>query len=471
MTEAHGTALAAVLLAAAAGCASPPASPTPRHLVLISLDTTRADHMGFYGNPRVATPHLDRLAAESIVLDDLMTVAPTTLASHASLFTGTYPQTHGVPRNGFLLDESNLTLAEMLAAQGFSTAGFAASFALSGRFRIDQGFAHYDERFEREAGAAGRMQNERSAASVTDAVIGYLDRNPVPERLFLFVHYFDAHSPYAAPAPYETMYDPRGREGLPGWFEVAQDCWHRGGGKTPDGERLAAQYAAEISYLDEHVGRLLDDLRRRGILDDALVVVTSDHGESLWDRPECFDHGWLTYQQTMHAIGVLRLPGAAGAGRRIPTLAANIDLLPTMLELLELPASPDVEGAPIDLSGAAAQGVPTRFGQATKPWEVETDPLWPNRTKARCVREGRYKLIQVPYAGVEELYDLAADPGERTNLLAAPGAEHAALATALRETLEAWAAAARPHPVAFDEHHREETLERLRALGYIEGAE
>ena len=236
------------------------------------------------GNTWIRTPCLDALAAESIVFTDYMTVVPTTLASHTTLFTGKYPHNHGTARNGFMVNLENDTLAEILRRAGMKTAGFAGSFALDSRFGLAQGFGHYDEEFSVLVGDRGADQNQRLAPSVTEDVIRYLDDNGVPERLFLFAHYFDPHRPYRAPAPFDTLYDPLGRRDL-----QPIPLLKSGSAFLPDearreAHRHALQYAAEISYTDEHIGNLLDDLRRRGILDDALVVVTSDHGESLWEH-------------------------------------------------------------------------------------------------------------------------------------------------------------------------------------------
>jgi arylsulfatase A-like enzyme len=469
-----GLVLAVTLpLAGLASCAGggSDAVGSPRHVVLISLDTTRADQLGLYGNPTVKTPHLDRLAAESIVLDDFMTVVPTTLSAHVSLFTGQYPHTHGTPRNGFLVNEQNVMLPEILAERGFVTAGFAGSFALEGRFNFAQGFEHYDEAFERFAGQDGRLQNERSAESVTRAVVDYLDRSGIPENLFLFVHYFDPHAPYEAPPPYDTMYDPSGRAELPDWTTVRHEGLVKPGSQDEVADRLARQYAAEISYMDHHLGTLLDELRERGVLDDALLFVTSDHGENFWEHGAVFDHGWSTYQTTMRGVGIIRLPRTALAGTRIGGVAANIDIMPTVLEYLSIPLPEGIDGEPIDLTRAAAEPLDrVRFGQAAKPWqEVETDPRWTNMMKARCVRSGKYKLVQVPYAGREELYDLEADPAEQIDLLARADPATEAAARGLRDQLEVWAASARPLPSRFDPSQREETIERLRALGYLEG--
>ena len=454
------------------GPRTPSAIEGARHVVLISFDTTRPDHFGLYGNDEVRTPNLNRLAAESIVLDDLMTVVPTTLASHVSLLTGKYPHAHGTPRNGFMVHDDNVMLAEILRQQGFVTAGFAGSFALDSRFGFAQGFDHYDQSFERLAGFAGRAQNERTAKAVTNAVTGWLDEVGVPERLFLFVHFFDAHSPYEAPPPFDTLYDPRGRRGLPAWKSIRKGGLVRIDSANRAARRRARQYAGEISYIDRHVGRLLDALRENGVLDEALLIVTSDHGENFWEHAASFDHGWNVYQTTMRAVGILRLPGARHGGRRIDGVAATIDLLPTALEFLGLPLPAGIDGQAIDLDPPSRTALErVRFGQATKPWQrVETDPRWTNINKARCIRQGRHKLIQVPYAHTEELYDLGADPLEQHDLLQDASPENAAVAARLRTRLEAWAATAAPLPSRFEPSQRQETRERLRALGYLQDA-
>jgi len=306
-------AAASLAVVALAGCPDS-ADGRPRHVIVISLDTTRADQLGCYGNTKVKTPNLDRLAAESIVLDDLLSVAPSTLASHTSLFTGKFPHTHGSARNGFVVNDENVTLAELLHEHGFTSAAFVGSFALESRFNLSQGFDRYDEEFDRLRGRDPVMQNERRAASVTDAALSYLDQAGIPRRLFLFAHYFDAHAPYAPPPPYDTLYDPQGGAGLPVLIAETKDCPLASGDAGSLAERAALQYAGEISYMDEHVGRLLDGLRERGVLDRALVVVTSDHGETFWEHPYCFNHGWDTYQATLHVVGMVRLPGALHGG-------------------------------------------------------------------------------------------------------------------------------------------------------------
>jgi arylsulfatase A-like enzyme len=442
----------------------------PRHVIIISMDTTRADQFGFMGNRLVQTPRLDAIAAESIVLTDCMAVAPTTLASHTSLFTGKYPHHHGTPRNGYMVNRDNIMLAEILKEAGFTSAGFAGSFALDRRFDFAQGFDTYDQTFDVLVGDGGADENQRRAEKVTNAVVAYLDAQGVPDRLFLFAHYFDPHSPYAAPAPFHSMYHSKGEPGLSPAIEI-DEHFEADQGHEQIGRRLITQYAAEISYMDFHIGRLFDELRRRGILDEAILLVTSDHGESLMEHPRSFSHGYLVYQATMHSVGVIRLPGGEGGGRRIEEPVSSIDLLPTLLDILGISPPPGIDGEAIPL-GMTDDALPqrTRFGQATRPRKRhETDPRWMNILKARYIRSGRHKFIQTPYLGTEELYDLESDPSEQRNLLQAPSPETLEIAARLRTELTAWAESADPLPTRFEPSQRDETRERLKSLGYLVG--
>jgi len=439
----------------------------PRHVIIISMDTTRADQLGFMGNPFVQTPRLDAIAAESIVLTDCMTVAPTTLASHTSLFTGKYPHHHGTPRNGYMVNRDNVMLAEILKDAGFTTAGFAGSFALDRRFDFAQGFDTYDQTFDVRVGDGDAHENQRRAEKVTNAVIAYLDAQGIPDHLFLFAHYFDPHFPYTAPAPFYGMYAPNRRRGI--GFVVGEH-FKADQQRQQNGRQLISQYAAEISYMDFHIGRLFDELRRLGILDESILLVTSDHGESFLEHRRPFSHGFSVYQTTMHSVGVIRLPGGEGGGRRIEEPVSNIDLLPTLLNILGIPPPPGIDGEAIPL-GVTDDALPQRmrFGQATRPRKrYETDPRWMNILKARYIRSGRYKFIQTPYLGTEELYDLESDPSEQKNLLQDASPETLEIAARLRADLTAWAESADPLLTRFAPSQTDETRERLKSLGYID---
>lgn len=461
-----GVAAVAAVVAGLAWYARQPAERTAaRHVIVISLDTTRADHFGCYGNTWIETPNLDALAAESILFTDYVTAISTTLSSHVSLFTGKYPHTHGVPRNGFIVHDDNVMLAEILKEAGFATVGFLGSFALHSRFNFAQGFDHFDQQFEIFLDGGKIDQNQRRAVAVTDAVIAYLDQHGVPPRLFLFVHYFDPHQPYDPPAPYDAMYgDAPGAIGFKDHPALAY------GDGSEDSRRSLSRYAGEVSYMDHHVGRLLDELRRRGIIDQALLLVTSDHGENLGENPgKAFHHGRTVYQSEMHCVGLLRLPDGAQGGVRLDLPVASIDMLPTMVSYLGLPVPAGVEGDVLEL------GVPTRnelerprFGEASKPMRQESDPRWFNNPKARCVRDGSFKYIRTQYLSKEGLYNLRTDPYEQNNLLESATAEVAARAADLRRKLDAWTVAQSPLPSRFDDRRRDETIARLKALGYLD---
>jgi len=460
----------AALAFAGSSCERPGlAEGEPRHVILISIDTARADAFGFMGSESASTPRLDGLASESVVFTDYMTVVPTTLASHTTLLTGKYPHHHGTPRNGFMVNAENVMLTELLREAGFHTAGFAGSFALDRRFDFAQGFEHYDQEFDILVGDMGANQNQRLAEDVTDAVLGHLDSDRTRNRLFLFVHYFDPHAPYSAPAPFDTTHDPRGREGLLPLFELYRMRDLEPERAALEARRHEMQYASEVSYTDAHLGRLLDGLDERGILDEALVVVTSDHGESLWEHDEEFDHGTTVYQSTMHAVCMFKLPDGGSDARLCDWPVSNIDVMPTILSLLGIPEPEGIDGVAMPLrSGGEGLGERPRFGQATKPWRgVETDLTWHNMQKSRCLRLGSYKFVQTPYAGTEELYDVASDPGETRDLLAGGSDEARRLAGAMRRALTEWAASADPLPTRFENSQRQETIERLRSLGYL----
>jgi arylsulfatase A-like enzyme len=442
-----------------------PANLPVRHVVMVSFDTTRADHFGCYGNSWIRTPRVDALAGESILLTDYMTVASTTLPAHVSLMTGLYPHSHGVPRNGFVLHRDNVMLAEVLRDAGFHTAAFLGSFALDARFNFDQGFEHFDADFDVLVGPGRVDQNQRRAAAVSDAVRAYLDRAGVPEHLFLFVHYFDPHMPYDPPPPYDRLYGPHA-----GGIPIAQHPALASGAWTENARRHLRDYAGEVSYLDHQFGRLLDDLAQRGILEQALLVVTSDHGETMRAEAEHqFDHGWYATQEELRAVGIIRLPHGQPGGMRLDLPVASIDIVPTILGFLGLPAPARRDGTAIDLhtlSGIAASR--TRFGEACKPWHAEQDGIWYNNRKARCVREGPHKYILTPYLSAEELFDLSRDPDERTNLLALRNADARARAAALRRKLEDWTATQRPRSTHFDRQRYLDTVHKLQALGYLE---
>lgn len=454
-----------------------------RNVIMISLDTTRADMWGFYGNEWIQTPNLDALAKESVVLDDFMTVVPTTLASHTSLFTGKYPLHHGVPMNGYIVNEQNLMLAEILRERGFFTAAFIGSFALDSRFHIDQGFDIYEQNLDMPL-SAEREQVQRRGDNVTDAVINTLKAKKASgdlssKPLFLFAHYFDPHHPYDAPQPFGSMYRPRVTD-----TNYAQRADLVCGERHADGYRMPGEhensddYAGEISYLDVEVGRLLEYLRAEGLLDTSLLVITSDHGEQFWEHAPHFNHGRTVYESVARIVGMIRFPDGRYANTRYTPPAANIDILPTVLREFRIAPSDDIDGLPLNLNDPKSADLDRPlFCEATQPSSnITIDPVWPNRPKMKSIRRGKYKYTWTPFLRqdeppfrVEELFDLEADPCEQVNLLDKLDVpEIQQLRNELREELIKWSNGAAPLDSEFDAVTFQETHQKLTDLGYLE---
>jgi arylsulfatase len=466
-------------LTAFGGCSGHEAPSEPRHVLLVSIDTLRADYLGTYGNPVVQTPHIDALAASGAVFERHISSAPTTLLSHTALMTGNWPHTHRVPRNGFVVPEENQMLAEVLSDAGWRTAGFIGGHPLRRSYGFAQGFQHYDEEVSPvERGVRGTRFTRR-AEKVTDSVLAWLDAEPASAdaRLFLFVHYFDVHAPYIAPEPYRDMYRSDRlpiRGTMQNVSKVQRGLRHARVGAFEESAALSALYAGEVTYTDHELGRLFDGLENRGLWDDMLVIVTSDHEESMDEHPEyeSWGHGVEVFDTTVHTPLIIRRPNDFGAGRRYTELVSNIDVMPTVLALVGLPVPRAVEGISFDalLSGAPFSARTETFSEATRQRTqlFEPAPGWTNSRMARAIRVADRKLILHPPTDQRWLYDPSSDPLEQSELLQRDTAERKT-AQELATRLEAWSANARDQPASRDES--DESLEMLRALGYVEGEE
>jgi arylsulfatase len=463
-----------------------------KHVLLISLDTTRADALGCLGGGEGASPRIDALASQAVKFSETTCTAPTTLASHTSIMTGLHPRRHGVPRNGFMVAQENVLLAEVLDRAGFHTAGFLGSYALDRAFDFNQGFEAWDQDFDIEYSPLDADQNQRRAERVTDAVLSHVDEVGDSERLFLFAHYFDAHAPYDPPSPFAERFALPGGPTSSNLRDVArQELAHQArnagdrrvvfsegltreliagssGEPLPGDTALAALYAGEVAYMDAHIGRLLDGLEERGILKDCVVVLTADHGETFWEHADAWHHGAWVYQTNVHVPLLFRLPDGRGAGSTIEAPVSTVDIFPTLLELLELPLPEPVDG--VSLLGAL-DGAPLAeralFTEATQPVnELEAGSPWPNQAKPRAVRRGRWKLVEAPYLELTQLFDLETDPGEQVDLIAAPTPQSRVEAPLLQRELDLWSRDPRPRGVRFNSTQVDEVHERLQALGY-----
>jgi len=425
------TAAAIVTLGAwAAGCTRP-VPPEERSVILITLDTVRADRFGAYGGDRVPTPRFDRLAGEGVTFLGASSQVPLTLPAHSSILTGQYPATHGVRHNGiYRLPEASETLTERLHEAGFETAAFVAAYVLNRGFGTDQGFDVYDDvpvnRFE--GGRDQLFEAERSADEVNERVFAWLDGRAPDDRrrAFLWVHYYDAHDPYDPP-------------------------------ETPGRVLHGEGYDREISYLDHALGDLIDRLDARGLLDRSVLVVVGDHGESLGQHQEK-THGLFVYEPSLRVPFVLRAPGLVPAGSRVDGPVELVDIAPTVLDLLGLPALDGAQGVSLlrRVSGEDDGRGAVAHAESLMP---RLEFGW---SELRAVRDRRFKYVEAP---TPELYDLEVDPGETVNL-APNDPERAGEMAAL---VAAWTgAAAGPGEEASREMSAEE-LARLQSLGYMQG--
>lgn len=418
----------------AAGC-SRPAADLPAgwragaaagyDLLLVTLDTTRADHLGAYGYPAAETPHLDRLARQGVRFTEAITPVPLTLPAHASMLTGLWPQNHGARVNSeFRLGQEGSTLAEKLAAAGYETAAFVSAFVLESRYGVDRGFATYDDAVDPVAGptfAAGTL--ERKAPGTTDAYLAFMGGQPEQGRRFAWIHYFDAHAPYEPPP------------------ELAR----RFAGRLYDGE---------IALIDRELGRVLAALEQSGRLARTLVVVTADHGEGLGDHGEG-THGNFIYDSTMRVPLILYAPAVLGTGVVDGRVVSHVDLLPSLLELLGIGDAEKRDGE--SWVGRAPDPERAVYLETTSPYhEFGWAPLF-------GLRSLRDKAIVAPR---RELYELADDPRELNNLYAAGGAGRGAdLFARLERELAANPSLGAPQKEVSDEERAQ-----LQALGYLGGA-
>jgi arylsulfatase A-like enzyme len=436
--------LAVVLFAGCSGDATP-----PKHLLLLTLDTLRPDHLGIYGSPNATSPVLDALAKRGIRFDDAISQAISTSPSHASILTGLYPQSHGLrvlARQRLAAD--NLSMAEILKERGFTTAAFVSGIPLRSEQGLDQGFDFYEDSFKSE----GR---ERKAGATNEKVKAWLDDQKSLDRLFLWVHYFDPHARYDPPDPFwPTSADPKLRHTLKKISKNRNpDTGNRRFKHPPPGrvDQLKSLYDAEIRYTDHSVGELLEMLEAKGLISDMVIAAVSDHGECLGEYGYFFNH-WDVYRPTAAIPMILVHPyQRKWSGRSVDDPVATIDLLPTLLAWLGIPA-PRVEG--IDLT-------PLIEGKPGPDRSIYTEQI--EFFPAYAVRNGDF--LHVHRVDKEATFNralLRATDGDLDR--SALASDHPAHAS-LKNALDAFRDPARARE-SVDIDLPADVKEKLRALGY-----
>ena len=400
------------------------AQPGDFNVIVLTLDTTRWDRLGAYGDRTASTPNLDRLAAEGVVFEQAIAPVPLTLPAHSTLFTGLLPPRHGVRDNGgYILDPRHRTLASVLKNEGWQTGAFVGAFVLDSKWGLNQGFDTYIDRFDVSKYQSVSLGGvSRRATEVVDNAMPWLDQH-AHERFFAWLHFYDAHTPYDPPEPFRSRFGDR-------------------------------RYAGEIAYVDHEIGRVLRWLDSRGIADRTIVVAIGDHGESLNEHGEA-THGLFIYDATVRVPFIVRTPYESMRNRRVPGMVRTEDVMPTVLDLLGQSA-PGLQGRSL---------VPLMTGQ-TRDLNLEaySESLYARNhfgwSGLKALRAGRFKYIETTRP---ELYDLEEDPAELENLFESnrPIADRMAAALARVGADDDGQVSAGPSAVD------PETRERLAALGYI----
>ncbi|MHC5182710.1 MAG: sulfatase-like hydrolase/transferase, partial [Planctomycetota bacterium] len=394
-----------------------------KHVILISMDTTRADHLSCYGFDKKTTPNIDTFAKDSVLFEQCISPIPLTLPSHSSMLTGTNPVYHGVHNNDqYTLDKANTTLAERFKEKGYATGAVVSTFVLDRQFGMSQGFDTYDDTFRNPL--VGPDEAERRGSETSQVAIEWLEKHQ-DEDFFLFLHYYDPHGAYQPPEPYATQF--------------ANDL-----------------YAGEIAYTDYCIQQVLDKLKALKIYDDALIIIVGDHGEGRGEHDED-SHGYYIYQSCIHVPLLVRFPGGQHENKRIEQTVGLVDLAPTICRWTELDPLSEYIGQ--DLTGYVEKNdIDERL--------LYSESLLP--TKYGCssllsLTGDRWKYIQ---SSEPELYDLKNDPGELDNLIE-PEAKRARL---LQDELKLLIAEqVRETGSRSDQELDDESRKKLESLGYVAG--
>jgi arylsulfatase A-like enzyme len=399
-----------------------------RNVIFVSIDTLRADRLGCYGYDRQTSPNIDRFARENLLFMNTMVPITQTLPSHTSMLTGLHPKTHGVIKNGLILNDDLITLPEILKERGYVTAGIVSGAPLNSDRNFHQGFDHYSD-----------VKKGRKADYLLKRALPWIQKHR-DEKFFLFLHFMDPHSPYKPPPEFRK--------------------WGKDDNSLYDGEVL---------YVDHAMGKIFETLKKYGLYSESLIIVTSDHGESLGEH-SFWGHDRSLYEECLRVPLIIHLPDSLGVEPAVyHHLTSAVDFMPTMIKLLDLDADIYTEG--LDLFGKKAKAREYVMAQRryfegqNEEKQREIDPSehfeYGDKYAVRTM-EKKYLLLT---RDDDELYDLAEDPGELNNLLKADDPRE-------RDTgfypklIESWLADT-PYTYETDLNVSDEVKERLKSLGYI----
>jgi arylsulfatase A-like enzyme len=444
-------------------CGCGPAGPPD--VILISVDTLRPDHLGIYGYHRDTSPFLDEFFADGVRFDNAIAPTSWTLPSHMSLMTSLYPHRHRVESDDVTLPPDVVTLAALLWGAGYATTAFVSAVYVSRSYGFARGFERFEELLQR----GGKTV---PADAFVDRVVAWAEdpEQPVVRPFFLFLHLFDPHMDYAPPLEHAHAFAPELRDSAPGAYRALAPYIR---GLSPDALRIApdlkeqvvALYDGEIRFLDAELRRLFERLDARGLLENALVVFTSDHGEEFDEHGSMEGHGWTLYGEVTRVPLLLRFPAHFADGRYAGTttsaLVQTLDVAPTILAVADVPAAEAFEG--LNLLPAIRGAVDRRlaFSQLRRfnqKWAVQDE-----RFKLVYTADTGTNTFGVPLTGGFELYDLAVDPAEHENLYDPEAPEARRLTAALHK----WMRERDPGVAPRRETLTPQQRRQLRALGYL----
>ncbi len=396
------------------------------NVLLVTLDTTRADRIGCYGYEKAKTPNLDSLALGGVKFSNTYCQVPLTCPSHCSILTGTYPIYHRVRNNGtYYLNPGLLTLAEILKSKEFKTAAFVSSFTVDSRFGLDQGFDFYDDKFAEEE-IFKALKSEKKADKVFASFSDWLDKN-ASDQIFCWVHFFDPHLPYDPPSPFKE-------------------------------EFLDSPYDGEIAYMDYYVGKTIEKLREKDILDKTLVILVGDHGEAFGEK-EVGGHGVFLYDVTMKVPLVFYAEDHLPPGKVVKARVRLIDLMPSILDMLNIPLTKEIQGISL---------LPYIEGRRKENLSSYIETYYPKEnygwSELIGVIDGDWKYIQAPK---EELYNLKKDPEEKINAFEKEKKVASEKKDKLKEMMKNYSSELRIEKREITAEEKE----RLRSLGYVDLAE
>lgn len=429
------------------------------NIVVITIDTLRADHLGCYGYPRPTSPRLDAFAADNVMFENVACQSSQTLPSHASIFTGLNPRNHKAISHESPLPEEAVTLAEILKHRGYETGAFVSSHALDSDLHLTQGFDTYWEIHKELSQSVRRALHVEERDPTTEAALAWLEDH-AGSRFFLWIHWFHPHRPYNPPQTYLQRFAPEYSGEASSEPEYVMKAWK---GEIEidrqDIDYLTGCYDGEVAYSDFQIGRLIDALDSLGLTANTVIVVTADHGEILYEHERYFGHDIALYDECLMVPLVVHVPGTQPTRRRVSELTQSIDILPTLLELLEIEYPQGLEGK--SLLGLMSGGTDATGEHAFS----ETFPFPEKCMPRHAVRTASSKLIWKENPSgplIKEFYDLATDPGEKIDLFGQSNE-----AARLDSVLMRWIAPAGLHPGPIPTAAESRRWGILKSLGYV----